>query len=363
MITARELAERLGVALRGDGEAVIERIAPLEAAGAGALAFVADARFLPLAATTEATAILLPEGVEAALSPTIRAVLFCPDPYLAYARAAQWLYPAPHFPSGIHPTAVVEGRVAATAHIGPLVTVAADAEVGERAVLEAGVRVGRGAIVGPESWLGPNVVVEAGCVVGARCRIHAGAVIGADGFGFAWDRAAERWEKIPQVGRVVIGDDVEIGANTTIDRGALADTVIEAGVKIDNLVQIAHNCRIGRATAIAGCAGLAGSTVVGARCRIGGQAGLAGHLTVGDDVTIGAATLVTSSLPSGGFYAGHLPALPYREWQKNAAWWKRLAEIGRWWQRFVRSHSAVPDRHHASAEPDHFPQHPVKEEP
>jgi UDP-3-O-[3-hydroxymyristoyl] glucosamine N-acyltransferase len=332
-LTAAELATRLGAVLNGDGTVAVERIAPPDRADARSLAFIANPRYLAQAASTHAAILILPEGVETPVSPNVQAVLTCGDPYLAYARVAQWLYPSPEFPPQIHPTAVVEGVVAASAHIGPQVYVAAGAVVEDHVVLEAGVKVGSEATIGAGSWLGANVVVGARCRLGARCRVHPGAVIGADGFGFAWDRTHARWEKIPQVGRVVIGDDVEIGANTTIDRGALEDTVIENGVKIDNLVQIAHNCRVGQSTAIAGCVGLAGSTVVGARCRIGGQAGLAGHLSIGDDVTIGAATLVTSSLPDGGFYAGHLPALPYREWQKNAAWWKRLAEIGKWWQR------------------------------
>jgi len=338
-LTAQALAERLGGVVEGEGSATVSRVAPLDAADQEALAFVAHPRYLAGLAHTQAGVVLVPvEMPHVAVAPAVRALIRVADPYLAYARAAQWLHPPPTFPAGIDATAVVAGSVARSAHVGPRVVVEAGAQVGEGAILEAGVVIGRGASIGPGSWLGPNVVVGPACQVGACCRIHAGAVIGADGFGFAWDSQAQRWEKIPQIGRVVIGDEVEIGANTTIDRGALSDTVIESGVKIDNLVQIAHNCHIGQATAIAGCAGLAGSTRVGARCRIGGQAGLTGHLTVGDEVTIAAGALVTQSLASGGYYAGHLPILPFRQWQKSAAWWKRLAEIGKWWQK-RRGHS------------------------
>ncbi|MCX7945833.1 MAG: UDP-3-O-(3-hydroxymyristoyl)glucosamine N-acyltransferase [Hydrogenophilus sp.] len=334
--TAAAIAEELGARVVGDGTVRLRGLAALERAGEGALSFLSDRRLRSALGTTGASAVIVaPWGVELSRSQAVRALIVVDDPYLAFARVSQWFARPPHFPAGVHPTAVVAGRVAESTFVGPFVVVEEGAQVGERCILEAGVFVGREAVVGDGSWLGPRVVIGERCVVGKDCRIYAGAVIGADGFGYAWDALREEWVKIAQSGRVVIGDGVEIGANTTIDRGTVEDTVIEDGVKIDNLVQIGHNCRVGRATAIAGCVGLAGSTILGRRCRVGGQAGFAGHLEVADDVTIGAATLVSGSVKKPGFYVAQLPLLPFREWQRNAVWWRRLAEIGNWWRRRV----------------------------
>ena len=241
--------------------------------------------------------------------------------------------PAPQ--PGVHARANVDpaAQVAASAVIGPNVTVEAGAVIGERVRLDANVFVGRGTRIGDDSHLYPNVVVYHGCKLGARAIVQAGAVIGSDGFGFAPDFVGDgeartgSWVKIPQVGGVTIGEDVEIGANTAIDRGAMADTIIEDCVKIDNLVQIAHNCRIGAYTVIAGCAGIAGSTTIGKHCMIGGAVGIAGHVTLGDYVIVTAQSGVSKSLPQAGIYTSALPAVDHRSFNKSAALLRNLDKL------------------------------------
>ncbi len=229
----------------------------------------------------------------------------------------------------VDPRAAVDpsATVASSAFVGPFAVVAAGATVGERASVGAGTFVGEGARVGDDTVLYPRVTIYAGCAVGARGIVHSGAVIGADGFGMAPD--AGRWVKIPQVGRAVVGDDVEIGANTTIDRGALADTVIEDGCKLDNQIQVAHNCRIGAHTVIAGCAGIAGSTTIGRHCLIGGGAGIIGHLTIADGVTVSAMTLVTKSVTKPGTYTSGGPLMAHADWLRNAAHLRQLDRLAR----------------------------------
>jgi UDP-3-O-[3-hydroxymyristoyl] glucosamine N-acyltransferase len=211
---------------------------------------------------------------------------------------------------------VVEGEVHASASVGPFCHIARGAQVAADAILGAHCSLGEGAEVGAGTRLAANVTIYADCHIGARCLIHAGAVIGADGFGFAREKEGS-WVKIPQVGRVLIGDDVEIGAGTTIDRGALGDTVIADGVKLDNQIQVAHNVQIGAHTAMAGCVGIAGSAVIGARCTVGGGAVILGHLHIADDVNISAATLVTKSIHSAGTYSGAVPFLEHGDWLRN----------------------------------------------
>jgi UDP-3-O-[3-hydroxymyristoyl] glucosamine N-acyltransferase len=210
-------------------------------------------------------------------------------------------------------------------HIREFVSIGAGAVIGERVLLMAGAVVEAGAVIGDDCVLHPRVVVHHGCVVGARCILHAGAVIGADGFGNAW--AGDHWEKIPQIGRAVLGDDVEIGANTTIDRGALADTVIERGVRLDNLIHIAHNCRVGAHTAMAACVGVAGSTSIGANCMIGGAAMISGHLKIGDRVHISGGTLVAKNLDKPGQYTAVYPLATHKEWLGNAAHVRQLGKL------------------------------------
>ena len=242
-----------------------------------------------------------------------------PDPYLNFARLTQWwsVRSRPIGSSGIHPSAVV----AADAVLGVDVQIGAHAVIETGAVLGDGVRigtqchVGAGVVVGAHTRLAPQVVLMHGTTVGERCLLHSGVVVGADGFGFAPHQG--EWIKIEQLGGVVIGDDVEIGANTTIDRGAIDDTIIETGVKLDNQIQIAHNVRIGAHTAIAGCVGIAGSTRIGRRCTVGGAAMIIGHLTIADDVSISSGTLVTKSIAQAGIYTGSVPFLEHGQWLRN----------------------------------------------
>jgi UDP-3-O-[3-hydroxymyristoyl] glucosamine N-acyltransferase len=314
------LAAHIGAELRGDPQITVRRLATLDQAEAGDLSFLYNRRYRKFLKVTAASAVILgPADAAECVVPA----LVMENPYLGYARAADLLASAPQPPAGVHPTAAVhpEAQVDARATVGPRVVVEAGAEVGEHVVLEAGCVVQRGCRIDAYTRIEANTVLGAGVTVGQRCIIHAGAVIGTDGFGFARD--GERWVKIPQMGGVHIGDDVEIGANTTIDRGALNDTVIESGVKIDNLVQIGHNCRIGAHTAIAGCVGIAGSVTIGRRCLIGGAVGIAGHLEIADDVTVTAMSGVHKSILKPGVYSSGWPV------QENRTWHRYLAQINR----------------------------------
>jgi len=307
--------------------------ASLAEAGPGQMSFLANPRYRKDVPATRAEAVLIRQSDADALraaSPPPSAVLWlCDNPYATFARVAQALQdlvrvaPAP----GLAPGAQVapDAQLGADASIGPGAVIGAGCVIGARTQIGAGCVLGAGVHIGADSLLYPRVVVYDACVLGARAIVHAGAVIGADGFGFARDGAA--WVKIPQTGRVVIGDDVEIGANTTIDRGALADTVIGDGVKLDNQIQIGHNVRIGAHTAMAACVGIAGSATVGARCTVGGGAIILGHLKVADDVNISAASVVTHSLHQPGHYTGFYPIGDNAAWEKSAAVLKRLPEL------------------------------------
>jgi len=322
-----ELVAAIGGELVGDGGLVIERIAPLDSATPTSLSFLAQARYVAQLATTQAGAIIVaPAQREAAQASAARAVIVSDDPYLYFARATQWwarrsaVAPV----AGVHASAVVDpsATVGEGVSIGPLAVVEADAVLEADAIVGAHGVVGRGAHIGPGTRLAPRVTLGEGCRIGARGIVHSGVVIGADGFGFA--PAQGRWEKIAQLGAVRIGDDVEIGANTCIDRGALDDTVIGDGVKLDNLVQIGHNVRIGAHTAMAGCVGVAGSAVIGARCMVGGGAIILGHLQIADDVQISAATVITRSIHKPGLYSGVFPFDDNASWEKNAATLRQL---------------------------------------
>jgi len=311
-----EIVARLGGELIGDPDAEIRRIATLESARSGDLCFLSHARYRAQLRGTRASAVILArEERDATALPRI----LCDDPYVYYARAAQLFGPESRPVAGVHARAVVEAgaEIPASATVGPGCHIGRGARLGERTVIDANCTVGEAAEIGEDSRLGPSVTVYPRCLIGKRALIHAGVVIGADGFGMASD--AGRWIKIPQTGRALIGDDVEIGANTTIDRGALDDTVIEDGVKLDNQIQIGHNVRIGAHTAMAGCAAVAGSTRIGRHCAIGGAARIFGHLTIADHVTISAAAVVTKSITRAGTYTGALPSAPSREWAKTVA--------------------------------------------
>jgi len=310
-----EVVARFGGDLAGDGAVSISGIAPLDEAGPDQLSFLANAKYRSRLADTRAAAVILaPEC--AAACPVARIVTA--QPYLYYARVAQWLHPLPRPPAGRHPTSVVEADVPASACIGAHAYVAAGAVVGERVVIGAHSSVAEQCVIGDDAWLAASVSIYRGCRIGRRAIIHSGAVVGSDGFGFAREPDGQ-WLKIPQSGGVIVGDDVEIGANTTIDRGALGDTVIEDGVKLDNQIQVAHNVHIGAHTAMAGCVGVAGSARIGRRCTVGGAAVILGHLSIADDVNISAGTLVAKSITQAGTYTGAVPFLEHAEWLKNFA--------------------------------------------
>jgi UDP-3-O-[3-hydroxymyristoyl] glucosamine N-acyltransferase len=320
-----ELAQHLGGELRGDADALIHRLGTLETADAQTLSFLANPRYQAQLAATRAGCVIVAPAL-ADLAAERGAALVCADPYHAFARLTQWWAARTRRPAapGVHPSAVVEegARVDATASVGPLCFVGRGARIAEGAVLGPQCHVGDGAEVGAGSWLKARVMLSEGCRIGARGIVHGGAVIGADGFGFAPHEG--RWEKIEQLGAVVIGDDVEIGANTCIDRGALDDTVLGQGVKLDNLVQIGHNVRIGDHTAFAGCVGVAGSARIGRHCTAGGGAIILGHLEIVDHVHITAATLITRSIHKPGQYSGAFPFDDNAAWEKNAATLRQL---------------------------------------
>ena len=310
-----EIVERLGGELVGNPRATIRQVATLESAGPGDIAFLARGRYRPQLRATRATAVILPRAERGTTEvPSI----LCDDPYLYFARVSALLNPPQEVEPGIHPSAVVEpgAHIAASARIGPGCHIGRRAEVGEGTCIDAGCAIGDEARIGERSRLYPSVVVYARCVIGRRAVVHSGAIIGADGFGMVLD--AGRWLKIPQIGRVIVGDDVEIGANTTIDRGALDDTLIEDGVKLDNQIQIGHNVRIGAHTAMAGCVGIAGSARIGRHCTLGGGAIVLGHLELADGVHISAGTLVTKSITRPGTYTGVYPIQENRNWSRTA---------------------------------------------
>jgi UDP-3-O-[3-hydroxymyristoyl] glucosamine N-acyltransferase len=322
------IVEALGGQLSGDPAMLVERLAPLETAGPRDLAFIAQARYAQQVATTLAGALIVPPDLREAAA-SRGACLVTEDPYLYFARLTQWwraqheklpepcVDPLAH----VHPTALIEAGVdiAAYAVVGARARISHGARIGAHAVL------GAGASIGPDTVLHPRVTVGDRCSVGARCIVHAGVVIGADGFGFAPHQGA--WIKIEQLGSVRIGDDVEIGANTCIDRGALDNTVIGNGVKLDNLIQIGHNVRVGSHTAMAGCVGVAGSAVIGAHCTVGGGAVVLGHLSLADGVHISAASVVTRSIREPGHYTGMFPLDDNASWEKNAASLKQLNRL------------------------------------
>lgn len=321
-----ELAVRFGCELRGDPELRVERVATLAAAGPGDLGFLANPHYRPQLVATRATVVVV-DAAHAALSPV--AALVSANPYATFARMAALLHPEPIFSAGVHPSAVVDPgtRLPASASIGAGAVIGSGALIGERTRIGPGCVIGDGVVIGADSLLHSGVTVIAAAQLGERSRIHPGVVIGSDGFGFAPDAGA--WTKVPQLGSVRIGADVEIGANTTIDRGAIGDTVIGDDVKLDNLIQVGHNVRIGAHTAIAACSGVSGSTIIGERCRIGGMVGFVGHQTICDDVAVTGLTMVSHSITQPGIYSGGIPAEPARDWRRIVARVKRLDAMAR----------------------------------
>lgn len=312
----REIAAQLGGDVEGDGSVVVSRMASLSGAKPGDLSFLANSKYRSQLFRTAASAVVL--GVadrEATLLPRI----VTDNPYAYFARVSALLNPEAEVQHGVHPSAVVH----VSAALSPSSSVAAGVCIGRHVQIGEDVVIGSGCVIGDHVTLGQgtrlhaNVTIYAGCEIGRHCVISSGAVIGADGFGYA--EAAGRWVKIPQVGGVVVGDAVEIGANTTIDRGALDDTVIEEGVKLDNLIQIGHNCRIGAHTVIAGCVGIAGSAKIGRHCKIGGAAMILGHLEIADGVTISPGSMITRSLGKADTYTALMPFQTHASWLRTAA--------------------------------------------
>ncbi|HZV66711.1 MAG TPA: UDP-3-O-(3-hydroxymyristoyl)glucosamine N-acyltransferase [Telluria sp.] len=325
-----ELVERLGGQLVGDANLEVSGIAPLADAGVSHISFLSNSKLRAQAAHSKAAALILSAADDAMLAASFGgARIVTPNPYAYFARAAQYfaaqgeIVAAP----GIDPSASVApgALVDPGAHVGPHATIEHGALIGAGAVIGAGCFVGREAVIGEGTRLFANATFHARCVIGARGIVHSGAVIGTDGFGFASEGGV--YIKIPQTGRVVIGDDVDIGANTTIDRGALADTVIEDGVKLDNQIQIGHNCRIGAHTAMAGCVGVAGSATIGKHCTFGGAAMVLGHLTIADNVHISSGSMVSRSILEAGQYTGFYPLAKNAEWEKSAAIVRNLAAM------------------------------------
>ena len=315
-----ELAVRFGLALRGDPELKVSRVATLAGAGAGAISFLANSKYRRQLQSTRAAAVVV-MAADADDCPV--AALIHPNPYLAYARLAALLHPAPAAVPGVAVSAAVDpgALVPASASVGPFAVIEAGAVLGERVVIGPGCIVQAGATIGADTVLVARVTLCRRAQLGARCTVHPGAVLGSDGFGFAMD--GRRWVKVPQLGTVRVGDDVEIGANTTIDCGAIEDTVIDNGVKLDNQIQIGHNVTIGEHTAIASCTGISGSTTIGKRCMIGGLVGFAGHLNIADDVVITGMSMISASIDKKGSYSSGIPA------EETRVWWRRVAQFRR----------------------------------
>jgi UDP-3-O-[3-hydroxymyristoyl] glucosamine N-acyltransferase len=324
--TVAELAERFGLSFSGDGARVIDGVGTLAGAGPSQLSFLSNSKYTAQLAAARAGVVVLREE-NLADCPT--AALVARDPYVAYARIAALFERLPAAPAGIHPSAVVAAgaRVSASASIGPGCVIADGAVIGDGVVLGPHCIIGEDCTVGAQSRLVARVTLVTRVTLGQRVLVHPGAVIGSDGFGLAFDK--DHWVKLPQLGGVRIGDDCEIGANTTIDRGALDDTVLEEDVRLDNQIQIAHNVHVGAHTAMAGCAAVAGSAKIGRYCTIGGNAGVLGHLELADRVTITAKSLVTHSIREPGEYSSGVPLQDNRQWRKNAARFKHLDEYAR----------------------------------
>ena len=330
---AADLAAQFGLELRGDGTRVVRGVAPLSSASEGDLAFLANSKYTSQLATTGASVVVVRDSDAAAFNGT---ALIAKDPYAAFAKISALFEAVPAFEAGIHPTAVIDASASVDpgAMIGPLVVVGARAVVGVGARIEAHCFIGEDCVVGANSTLMPRVTLVTRVRIGERVRIHSGAVLGAAGFGLAMENGS--WLNVPQLGGVVVGNDCEIGANTTIDRGAMGDTVLGDDVRLDNQIQIGHNVRIGDHTAMAGCAAVAGSATIGRYCLIGGGAGVLGHLSVCDKVTITAMSLVTHSIREPGEYSSGTPLMDNGEWRKSAARFKSLDRIARQLNRIDR---------------------------
>jgi UDP-3-O-[3-hydroxymyristoyl] glucosamine N-acyltransferase len=336
-VTLGELAVRFGCELRGDPDVQVDSVAPLSLAGPRAVSFLANPKYVSQLAATRAGAVIV-DARTADGSPV--AALVAANPHATFARVAAVLHPDPPPSPGVHPLAAVasDAVIDSTSEIGPHVSIGAGARIGARCFIGPGCVIERGARVDDDTRFVARVHLGAHSRIGKRCVVQPGAVIGADGFGFAPEKGA--WIKVPQLGAVVVGDDVEIGANTTIDRGAMEDTVIEEGVKLDNLIMIAHNCRIGAHTAMAAATAIAGSTVIGKRCILGGRAGVTGHVTLADDVVVLGTSFISHSISRPGVYSSALPSEEAGTWRRIVGRIKRLDSMAKRLRR-VEKHAGL----------------------
>jgi len=328
-VNLAELAQKLGIPLIGDVSFVVGGVAALDRAANASLCYVQDSAYLDAALHSCCGVLIIsPKHIPLVDNARCTNFLISDHPHLTFAKAANILHPF-KLRQGIHPTAVVspEATIDSTAWIGPYTVIEDQVSIGRRVQIGSHCHIGSMSHIADETHLSPRVTVLQNVHIGSRCRILSGAVIGSDGFGLVQERGA--WVHVPHLGRVVIGDDVDIGANTTVDRGTLADTMIMDGVKIDNLVQIAHNVVIGKHSAIAGCAGLAGSSVVGEYCLLAGGVGLAGHLKLADKVHITGMSMVTKSIQHSGVYSSGTPLDDNKHWRRNAARFKMLDSLAR----------------------------------
>jgi UDP-3-O-[3-hydroxymyristoyl] glucosamine N-acyltransferase len=325
-ISLADIAAKLGGSVHGDASVRITQINTLEKAGPDQISFLTNSKYREQLSSTRAGALILGSADQDA---TEMPRIISDNPYAYFARVSALLNPGPEVQPGVHPSATVGkgALIDASASIAANAVIGSMAVIGPGSVIGAGCSVGDRTVIGSHALLYPGVVIYHDCVIGDNLIAHSGVVIGADGFGFAMEQG--HWIKIPQIGRVLIGNDVEIGANTTIDRGALDDTVIMDGVKLDNQIQIAHNVKIGAHTAIAGCVGIAGSTSIGSHCRIGGSAGILGHLQICDNVEISSFTLIGKSIRSPGAYSGIFPFSSNEDWRKNAVHLRHLDALAK----------------------------------
>lgn len=329
-IKLQELVDRFGGQLIGDGSLDIAGFAPLTDAKSDSITFLTNPKLRnEVGSCTAAALIISPKDNQIVGDLFTGSRIIAPNPYAYFARAAQLFQSMKETPlvPGIHPTACVDptAEISPSATIGPFVTIDAGVKIGDNCHIEAGCFIGRNAKIGAGCHFFPRVVFMYECEIGERSVLRPGAVIGCEGFGFANENGV--WIKIPQTGRVIIGNDVQIGANTTVDRGALADTIVENGVKLDNQIQIGHNCHIGENSAMAGCVGVAGSATFGKNCTVGGAAMIGGHLTIADGVHVTASSVVQSSIEKRGVYSGFYPLATHRDWEKSAVLIRRLGSM------------------------------------
>lgn len=348
VFTLGQLAERLGATLRGAADTQISGLATLQEAQAGQLSFLANPQYRKYLADTQAAALLLtPADAEGYAGDA----LLVANPYLAYAQLSHLFDRKPVAAAGVHPTALIaaDAQVHASASIGPYVVVESAAQIGAGVSIGAHCFIGARSQIDADGWLAPRVTLYHDVRVGKRVVIQSGAVLGADGFGFANEKGI--WQKIAQIGGVTLGDDVEVGANTTIDRGALADTIIGNGVKLDNQIMVAHNVQIGDHTAMAGGSGISGSSKVGKHCMIAGRAGLVGHIEVCDNVFITGMTMITRSITEPGSYSSGTAMQPSAEWRKSATRFRQLDDMAKRLQQLEKRLAAVTAKGQDSSEP------------